>query len=422
MAVDRSKASLFLKSNGPYSGLFFIAGYDETNQSFMAALQENTNIVEVGSFSYGLRPEEKQTLIQTIMANRIDAGNSGVIRIKPSICVELQFESMLNDRLTLPIFREFRLSADWTECTWNKLIIDNAAVHGEVKLTNPAKWLWPDARIDKEEYVAYLVRISPLMLPFLRNRTLTTIRYPHGVPGESFYQKNRPDYAPDFVRSHVEGDIDYIVCDDLATLLWLGNQAAIEFHIPFHTIGTEHPIDIVFDLDPPSKDKLSLAVKAALEMKAVFDGFGIVSYPKLTGGKGMQIHIPLGPRSGLTYEDTRVFTQFVAQYVTEKHATDFTTERLKKNRGNRLYVDYVQHAPGKTMVCPYSPRGSIQATVAAPMYWDEVNGRLNAEAFTLRTVLDRLTDKACPMLDFWKQDNSSVLTQLIRRLKETGGS
>ncbi|MGO4373064.1 hypothetical protein AB4Z21_20335 [Paenibacillus sp. MCAF20] len=202
----------------------------------------------------------------------------------------------------------------------------------------------------------------------------------------------------------------------------LGNQAAIEFHIPFHTIGTEHPIDIVFDLDPPSKDKLSLAVKAALEMKAVFDGFGIVSYPKLTGGKGMQIHIPLGPRSGLTYEDTRVFTQFVAQYVTEKHATDFTTERLKKNRGNRLYVDYVQHAPGKTMVCPFSPRGSIQATVAAPLYWDEVNGRLNAEAFTLRTVLYRLADKACPMLDFWKQDNSSVLTQLIRRLKETGGS
>ncbi|MDQ0059166.1 DNA ligase D [Paenibacillus harenae] len=419
MVNDRGKAALFPKSGGPYSGLFFIAGYDQVNESFIAGLQEDSNTVQVGSFSGGLRPEEKQTLIQTIMANRIDNVDSKVVRIKPGICVELQFESVENNRLMQPAFRTFRLTARWTECTWNKLIIDNAPVSGDVTITHPDKMIWPESRIDKEAYAAYLLQISPLMMPFLRNRILTTIRYPHGVPGESFYQKNRPDYAPDFVRSETVGGINYIVCNDLSTLLWLGNQAAIEFHTPFHTIGMEKPLDIVFDLDPPSEDKLSLAIKAAIEMKTVFDGFGIVSYPKLTGGKGMQIHIPLGRDSALTYEDARVFTAFIAKYVTEKHPEDFTTERLKKNRGNRLYVDYVQHAPGKTMICPYSARGRVGATVAAPLYWEEVNGRLTAEAYTVRTVLDRLAAKACPMHDFWEQDNTRILSQLILKLKQT---
>ena len=139
----------------------------------------------------------------------------------------------------------------------------------------------------------YLQRISPYMLPFLKDRLLTVIRFPHGVPGESFYQKNSPDYVPDFVATKKMDDINYIMCNDIETLLWLGNQLALEFHIPFQTVHTNNPTEIVFDLDPPSVKEFSLAVEAAQQMKVIFDQFRLHSFVKTSGGKGIQLYIPI---------------------------------------------------------------------------------------------------------------------------------
>ncbi|MDQ6422445.1 non-homologous end-joining DNA ligase [Paenibacillus sp. LHD-117] len=419
----------FAERDRPYRGLFAILGYSEKDERFMAGLYSGAEWVPYGLFGKGMKQEERQSLVQTIMTNR-DAGHAplkgsaagSLIGIKPAICVELTFDAISgNDQLVNPVFRAFRLREKAPECTRNRLIVDNADVPPEAGITHPDKPLWPSAGIDKEAYAAYLIQIAPRLLPFLRDRMLTSIRFPDGVEGERFYQKNCPKYAPDFIRTAESEGIDYILCNDLSTLVWLGNQAAIELHVPFQTFGATDPLEIVLDLDPPGREAFPLAIKAAVEIRAILESFFIVGYPKVSGGKGLQIHIPLGSAEPpLTYDDTRIFTSFVADYLVQKFPALFTTERLKKNRGNRLYVDYIQHAYGKTIISPYSARGITEATVAAPLYWEEVDERLTPEQHTIRTVLKRLEERPCPMSGYFAQANPN-LRAVIEQLKSQVG-
>ncbi|MGC5325533.1 non-homologous end-joining DNA ligase [Brevibacillus sp. SYSU BS000544] len=266
-----------------------------------------------------------------------------------------------------------------------------------ITISNPDKIIWKKNEITKISYLEYLIRMAPYMLPHLENRVVTVIRYPDGIAGEKFYQKHCPAYAPDFVRTYQIEDINYILCNDLATLLWLGNQAAIELHVPFTKINspTGKPEEIVFDLDPPSQQEFHLAIRAALMMKEIFDKVGIHSFVKTSGNKGLQVYIPL-PLDTYSFDQTRVFTKFIADYLTAREPNLFTTERLKKNRGNRLYLDYVQHADGKTIIAPYSARGTDVASVATPLYWSEVTQTLHPSQFTIQNVHERVLRNGCP--------------------------
>ncbi|WP_166001401.1 non-homologous end-joining DNA ligase [Bacillus sp. Cs-700] len=266
----------------------------------------------------------------------------------------------------------------------------------ELTITNAEKLLWKG--VTKADYLNYLARISPLMLPFLHNKPLTVIRYPDGINGEAFYQRNCPEYAPDFIKTVEHHDNNYIICSDLPSLLWLGNQAAIEFHIPFSTYQTEKPSEIVFDLDPPSNQSFHLAVLAAKQIKDNLDRLHLTGFLKLSGNKGLQIHIPL-PIDTFTYEQTKVFTAFMAKFLVETNPNLFTIERLKKNRHERLYIDYVQHASGKTIIAPYSPRGNAEGLVAAPIEWDELKDELTPTDFSMERVLKR---KLTPLRDYEK--------------------
>ncbi|MHA6482200.1 non-homologous end-joining DNA ligase [Paenibacillus sp. strain BS8-2] len=406
---------------GTFLGHFVIVGYRETDERFMAGLRVGNEWVAVGSFREGLQSEERAALAQAIQSRTEGDGDCvGYAPIQPGISVELSFlmpggarwrqlvEQMPDTVWEKPVFRAFRFKEKAESCTWNRLLLENADTRPKAKISHPRKALWSAADLDKESYAAYLTEIAPRMLPFLQDRALTVIRYPHGVPGESFYQKNCPAYAPEFVRAELVEGIRHIVCDDLSTLVWLGNQSAIELHVPFQTVNEPNPLEIVFDLDPPSPNEFGLAVRAALEIHLVLESFGIVGYPKLSGGKGLQIHIPLGSRLQLTYNDTRVFLSFVAEYLVQKHPALFTIERLKKKRGGRLYVDYIQHAQGKTIICPYSARGTTEGTVAAPLEWNEVNERLSPEQFTIPKVLKGLFERPCPMRDYYDQTNEAI--------------
>lgn len=264
-----------------------------------------------------------------------------------------------------------------------------------VAISNPGKLLWPDRAITKAQYLEYLIQVAPYMLPHLANRVLTVIRFPDGITKEKFYQKHCPSYAPDFVQTHQIDDITYILCNDLATLIWLGNQASIELHVPFVTIQSAKPKEIVFDLDPPSQKEFALAVHAALMMKEIFDQLKLISFVKTSGNKGLQVYIPL-PNEQYTFEQTRQFTKFVADYLTAREPALFTTERLKKNRGNRLYLDYVQHAEGKTIIAPYSARGNADALVATPLVWKEVNESLKPQDYTMEGTPKRIQQYGCP--------------------------
>lgn len=286
-----------------------------------------------------------------------------------------------------------------------------------VDLTSLDKMIWPLPKINKAKYLHYLYSVSSVLLPWLRDRTLTVIRYPQGLEGDSFYQKNAPAYTPSFIPTHMEKGTNYIVCSELATLIWLGNQLALEFHIPFNLVDSRRPSEIVFDLDPPSVKQFHLAVEAALMLRELFDRLKLHAFVKTSGNKGLQVYIPL-PKETFTYEESRLFTSFVAQYLTAKKPDRFTTERLKKKRGGRLYVDYLQHAPGKTIIAPYSPRANPSALVATPLFWDEVTPSLRPDQFSVLTVPERIKEKGCPFHTFEQVRDNQTFASILDWIKE----
>ncbi|WP_084787996.1 non-homologous end-joining DNA ligase [Anaerobacillus alkalidiazotrophicus] len=286
----------------------------------------------------------------------------------------------------------------------------------QINITNIDKILWPELTIKKYDYLKYLSVVAPFMLPFLKDRLLTVIRFPNGVNQESFYQKNCPDYAPPFVDTKQIDNINYIVCSKLATLFWLGNQAAIEFHIPYQTVYSNNPYEIVLDLDPPSQNEFSLAIEAALILNETFEHLKLDSFVKTSGNKGLQIYIPLNGH--FTYEETRIFTSFIAKYLETKYPEAFTTERLKRKRQNRLYIDFLQHGEGKTIIAPYSLRGNHEALMATPLHWSEVTNKLHPSQFSMTEVIARLQSGTNPFKDFFDIENKEAFKKVLETIKQ----
>ena len=390
--------------------------YDQENGYFNGAVFGGETLEEVTIFRHGLSDEELKTLAKFFQSNGKQT-SSMTWEIPPSICVDVACISLTGDKLREPRFAGFRFDVNPTEVTWKTMLRQLNPIPEKVEITHPDKPVWPVLNLVKDDYIYYLQQVSPFFLPFLNNRLLTAIRFPHGVPGESFYQKNAPDYIPDFIETKKEEDIDYIVCNDIDSLLWLGNQLALEFHIPFQTIDTKYPTEIVFDLDPPSVEEFSLAIEAALRMKSIFDNFKLLSFIKTSGGKGLQVYIPL-PKDTFSYDETRVFTEFVCNFLCEQEPRWFTTERLKKNRGNKLYLDYVQHAEGKTIIAQYSPRGNERGLIATPIQWHEVNEKLNPSLFPIPAILDRINSIGDPFKDFFKIGETQTFEPVLNSLKE----
>jgi bifunctional non-homologous end joining protein LigD len=390
--------------------------YNEINGYFHGAIYNNETLVEVVIFRHGYKEEELNTLITFFQSNGTKVTKNSW-ELEPSICVEIACIDFDGKHLREPMFHAFNFEKKPIDCHWQQMKRQLFPLPETIKITHPEKPIWPRNSIQKDDYLFYLQNISPYILPFLRDRLLTVIRFPHGVIGESFYQKNSPDYVPDFITTEQVDENRYIVCNDVESLLWLGNQLALEFHIPFQTIKTSKPTEIVFDLDPPSVNEFSLAIEAALRMKAIFDQFELRSFVKTSGGKGLQVYIPL-PLNTFSYEDTRVFTKFVCRFLCEQEPQWFTTERLKKNRHNKLYLDYVQHHAGKTIIAPYSPRGNEQGLIATPLNWDEVTDTLRPDLFSIPTVLERINKQSNPFRDFRQIIEEQKFADVLSQLKE----
>lgn len=253
-------------------------------------------------------------------------------------------------------------------------------------ITNPYKPLWPEANVTKLDYIRYLLLVSAPMLMYTRNRLLTVIRYPHGIHDKHFYQKNIPDYAPAWIDTQEWENTRYVLCNDQATLVWMANQAALEWHVSFHLIQDEVPTELVFDLDP-STDDFAVVIESALLLKELLDELRLPAVIKTSGASGLQLYVPIERR--YTFEQTRQVGHFIASYLVEKHPRFLTMERLVKNRGTKLYIDYLQHWRGKTLAAPYSTRARTQATVSTPLKWEEV-AHIHPTHFTVHTVPERL--------------------------------
>lgn len=259
----------------------------------------------------------------------------------------------------------------------------------QLTITNPNKPLWPEMGITKLIYLQKLISLSPYLLKYCRNRYLTVIRYPHGIHDKSFYQKNAPEPLPDFAHTAQLGDIRYIHLDSLPTLIWLGNLACLEFHPSFEWINTDLPAEWMIDIDPSQEEEPRI-MEAVSIVGEVLESLQIVSVPKTSGATGVQIYIPI--RQGYTFQQLRELGQFIGKYVTEKHPHLFTIERLKKDRSNKIYFDYLQHWAGKTLSAPYTPRARTGATVSTPLSWDEVRRNPDPLDFNLLTIETRLSN------------------------------
>ncbi|MEQ6353332.1 DNA ligase D [Lysinibacillus sp. M3] len=392
-----------------------VTKYDHSNGYFHGSMYQQDKLVEVVSFKHGMSEEERKTLIAFFQAN--GQRNNETWELEASICVDIACIDFDGSKCREPRFHAFRLEMLPEDCHWQHMQRQLFPIPDTVQITHPDKPVWPEIGITKDGYLHYLQLISPYLLPFLRDRPLTLIRFPHGVPGESFYQKSSPEKIPAFASTGWMDDIHYLVCNNLETLLWLGNQLALELHIPFQTLQTEHPTEIVFDLDPPSVDQFSLAVSGALDLKEMLDYFKLQSFVKTSGGKGLQLYIPL-PENAFTYDEVRVFTEFICRFLCEQKPELYTIERLKKNRHQKLYLDYVQHAEGKTIIAPYSTRGNEKGLVATPLYWEEVNEYLTPDQFTIPAVLERMKKGSNPFKNFREIGESQDFHSALERLKE----
>ncbi|MCF7619180.1 DNA ligase D [Bacillus sonorensis] len=415
--LENKKTAEWLKLKNYKKAAVFMTGYNKANGYMTLSVSDRGQIREMGSVSHGLGEQERNAILAIVKEHGRET-KAGEYAIDPSICLTVHYLTIHFGTLREVSFVSFEFDMSWEECTYTRLLLHSRHVHPSLQLTSLDKVIFPESEKSKADYISYLAEIGDFLLPFLENRALTVIRYPHGAGGESFFQKNKPDYAPEFVTSIKDDEHEHIVCHDYSVLFWLANQLALEFHIPFQTADTEDPTEIVFDLDPPSQSEFPLAVRAAEELRRLFDQLGLISFPKLSGNKGIQIYIPIS-KNAFTYEDTRTFTSFAATYCVSLFPDLFTTERLIKNRSGKLYIDYVQHAPGKTIICPYSARGNGIGTVAAPLFWEEVGQNLSPADFTMEAVIKRTKELGCPFEGFFRQPQDQQIKAILNHLKDT---
>jgi bifunctional non-homologous end joining protein LigD len=247
----------------------------------------------------------------------------------------------------------------------------------QLKLSNLEKVLYPAVGFTKKQVIDYYVRIAPAIIPHLAGRALTRKRYPDGVEGEPFFEKNAPMHRPDWVKTapiwsgRNRRTIHYVLADDMATLVWLANLAALELH-PSLALARDItcPTEMVFDLDPGPPANIVQCCQVGLWLREIFEHFGLESFPKTSGSKGLQIYVPLN--TPVTYESTKLFSHALAQLLEHDHREQVVSEMKKQVRTGKVFVDWSQNDEHKTTIGVYSLRAREHPTVSTPVTWDEV--------------------------------------------------
>jgi bifunctional non-homologous end joining protein LigD len=272
-----------------------------------------------------------------------------------------------------------------------------AAPERVLRLTRLEKVFWPAERYTKGDLIEFYRTVSPWLLPYLHDRPLVVTRYPDGIEGKSFYQKNAPDYCPPWVRTqrvwsdHAEREIDYFVCDDVDMLLYIANMGAIPLHVWSSRVASiQRPDWCILDLDPKGAP-FAHVVKLALAIRSLCDEIELPSFAKTTGSTGLHVLLPLG---GLcTYEQSRMLAHLVVRVIHARHPDISTIARTLSARGGKVYLDWLQNRHGQLLAAPFCVRPLPGAPVSTPLRWSEVGAKLDNRTFTIRTVPERLQRK-----------------------------
>lgn len=261
----------------------------------------------------------------------------------------------------------------------------------KVEFTNLDKVLYPDSKITKAQIIEYYIKIAPKMLNLIAERPVVLTRFPNGIDKEAFYEKDAPTGAPSWVTTFkrysetTERIINYILCNDLDTLMWLANLAALEIHVTLSKADSFDAPDLVlFDIDPEPPVNFNNVISIALLLKEKLDALGVTSYVKTSGLKGIHIIVPIF--NGYTFQQTREFVHQIGKSLSKESQVVVSEFSRSKNPGT-VFIDYVQNSHGKTMIAPYSLRATAQATVSTPMEWRDVKEGLKPDKFNLFNVV-----------------------------------
>jgi len=275
-----------------------------------------------------------------------------------------------------------------------------------VQLTNQQKIYWPDEKITKGDMIAYYNSFSKYIIPYLKDRPQSLKRNPNGILDDGFFHKDAGDEAPQWVKSKriysesVNKYIDYIICNDKATLLYMNNLGCIELN-PWNSRITkpDNPDYLVIDIDPSEKNTFDQVIEVALTVHEILQKAGIKGYCKTSGASGLHVYIPLGAR--YTYDQVRDFAKILAM-ITQQQLPELTTvERALNKRKGRIYIDYLQNKKGQTLACVYCLRPKPGATASTPLDWNEVKKGLRPSQFTIKSLparLEKLGDIFRPVL------------------------
>ncbi|MDF3077541.1 MAG: ligD [Sphingobacteriaceae bacterium] len=359
--------------------------------------------------------------------------------VKPKLVCEVTFSEWTGDRhLRHPVFKGLRIDKETkevkeespspaekpakissmknTEAKENE--VEEKFGKKAVKLTNLNKLYWKDEGISKGQLLDYYRDVANYILPHLKDRPLSLNRHPNGINGPNFFQKDLDtDQIPSWIKYaplHSESnnkDIDYLVCNDLPTLLWMVNLGCIEINPWLSTYKKpDNPIFAVMDLDPNDVDDFGEVVRVAHTVRGILEQMGIEPWIKTSGSRGLHIFIHVGGK--YDYEVVKNFIHYVGQMVLAQHPDTTSLERSPSKRKKKIYLDFLQNRRGQTIAAAYSARPKVKASVSTPLKWDEVTEDLNTKDYTIFNTLDRIKAKG----DIWK-DITKTKTDLKKALE-----
>ena len=419
---QQARSRYWLKIKTQQTDHFVVGGFTEPEGSrkyfgaLLLGLYRNGDFIYVGRAGGGFDDEalaqtydELQPLItKKPLFKEVPAEIRKATWVKPFLVCEVRFTEWTSDkRLRAPVFLGFRDDIDPEQCRLEDSIPQDNSRNlrnsrplitpiTRIEFTNLDKVFWPEDGYTKGDLIEYYDKVSPYLIPHLQDRPLVFERFPNGIYGESFYQKDAPDHTPDWIRTQkmwsedVERDIRYFIGADREQLLYIANTGNIQQNPWMSRVQhLDYPDYLVFDLDPVEAP-FSSVQQVAIILKQVLDELGLRVYPKTSGASGIHVHLPVLENT-FTYEDVRTFAGAIASIVVHR-APDLATivRAVKKRKGHHVYVDYLQNIRGKTVASVYSPRPREGAPVSTPLKWEEFKKPIDPKAFTIKTIFKRL--------------------------------
>ena len=424
----RTKSWLKIKTEERHEAI--VCGYtrkkdsDRLFSSLILGIHEGKRLKFIGQVGTGFDTALQKKLFETMQPLVVKKSpfpavpplTDAPVWIRPRLVCEVKYQELTREGVmrhaSFQGLREDKNVSDLNteEATATDILLDEEAKHRlvspelesadviidgkELKLTNLKKIYWPNEQIDKGDLLNYYYRMAPYIMPYMLDRPQSLNRFPNGINGESFYQKNMTGKVDKWVKtfnrfSESTGEAkDFMICSNTASLIYMANLGCIEMN-PWHSRAQSphYPDWSVIDLDP-GEIAFEKVIETALVVKQVLDQLDVPSFPKTSGSTGIHIYVPLGAR--YNYEQSKQFAELVAHLVHEMLPGFTSIERNPAKRKDKIYIDYLQNRPIQTICAPYSVRPKPGATVSAPLHWDEVKKGLQIEQFTMKNIFERV--------------------------------